>query len=138
MGIKITGYERTPSPQQLHPDVIKRECSGEKTGCFLWDYDVNGDDVKFITKILVRNDLSKSELPDVLDHERQHWRDFNRRALEFKAAVERAIKQGQDPQIDDRLAWMLYDYCQDSAAFHRRIGRMSFTICDRPGNDRPK
>lgn len=138
MGIKITGFERPPTPQHMPPDVIKRECSGEKTGCFLWDYDVNGDDVKFKTRLLVRNNLSRSELPDVLEHERHHWRDFNRLAGELKAAVEKAVKAGRDPQIDNRLEWMLYDYCRDAAAFHRRIGKMSFEMCDQPSGDRPK
>ncbi|PWT93654.1 MAG: hypothetical protein C5B55_04135 [Blastocatellia bacterium] len=138
MGIKITGFDKPPSPQSLPSDVIAKECSGEKNGCFLWNYDVNGDNVKFKTRILLRNDLSKSELPDVLEHERHHWRDFNRLAVELKAAVEKAAKAGQDPQIDDRLEWMLYDYCRAAAAFHRQIEHMSFEICDQPKNDRPK
>lgn len=70
---------------------------------FFWDYAVNGDNLKFTAKILVRNNLTKSELRDVLDHERQHWRDFDRRAADLKAAVEKATKEGRDPLLDDRL-----------------------------------
>jgi hypothetical protein len=138
MCVKISGFQKPPPPQSLHPDVVKEECSGEKSGCFLWDYNVNGDNLKFTTRILVRNNLSKSELRDVLDHEHQHWRDFNRRAVALKAAVEKAIKEGRDQLLDDRLEWMLYDYCQDSAAFHRKIGRLSFDTCREPSSTRPK
>jgi len=138
MGLKFTGFEHMPAPQQKAPEVVASECpDGEKTGCFLWDYDSQDDKVKFTTKILVRNDLSKSELKDVLAHERQHWSDFNRRASEVKAAAIKAEKEGKDTAIDDRLEWMMYDYCQDAAAYHRRLGRISFDWCREPRSKRP-
>lgn len=138
MAFKCTGFEHPPSPQSLPPDVVKKECDGEKTSCFLWRYDVDEGNVKFSTRILVRNDLTKKELPDVLDHESQHWRHFNQRAAAFKAAVEKAIKAGHDPALDDRLDWMTYDYCRDSAAFHRRIERFPIAVCYEPSSERPK
>jgi hypothetical protein len=138
MGIKITGYEHPPTPQQLSPDVIKKECpAGESKGCFLWDYDHTDDVVKFTPRILARNDLAKDDLSKVLEHERQHWRDFNRRASELKTAVDRAVKAGQDPRVDDRLDWMLYDYCQDAITFHRKIENLVFDSCKEPDSKRP-
>src|SRR5262245_18801377 len=127
MGIKITGYERPPAPEQLSPDVIKKECpAGESNGCFLWDYDHTDDVVTFKARILARNDLKNDELNKVLEHERHHWRDFNKRASEVKAGVDQAVKAGRDPRVDDRLDWMLYDYCRDAIAFHRSIDVLVF------------
>jgi hypothetical protein len=137
MGTKFSGYERPPAPQQRPKDVIVRECPGETNGCFLWDYDHTDDVVTFKTRILARNDLSRDELNKVLEHERQHWRDFNRLASEVKAAVDHAVKAGQDPRVDERLEWMLYDYCQAAIAFHRRIGNMVFDSCREPDSKRP-
>jgi len=138
MAFKCTGFEKPPTPSQLHPDVVKKECDGERTSCFLWEYDLNGDNLTFKTRMLVRNDLTKKELPDVLEHERQHWRDFNRRAVALKDAVEQAIKAGRDPALVERLDWMKYDYCTDSAAFHRKIERFPIAVCFKPSSDRPK
>ena len=138
MAFKCTGFEHAPKPDHLHPDVVKKECSGEKTSCFLWNYDVNGDNLKFTTRILVRDDLPRSELSDVLDHEHHHWRDFHRRSVDLKTAVEKAIKDGREPALDDRLDWMMYDYCTDSATFHRKIERYPIAICLEPNTARPK
>ena len=138
MAFKCTGFEHAPSPQQLPPAVVKKECSGEETSCFLWDYEVKDDKLKFTTRILVRNDLRKTELADVLAHERHHWRDFQNRAIKLKDAVEKALKAGRDPALDDRLEWMLYDYCKDSAAFHRSIERYPIPICFEPKSTRPE
>lgn len=137
MGVKFSGYEHPPSPKQLAPDVITRECPGERNGCFLWDYDSTDGVVTFKTRILIRNDLSKTEFNDVLEHERHHWRDFNKRANEVKKAVDHAAGAGQDPRVDDRLEWMLYDYCQDAIDFHRKIGNLVFDSCKKPDGDRP-
>ena len=134
----MSGHEHAPAPQQLHPDVIKRDCSGEETGCFLWDYDVTDGVVKFKTRILVRTDVSGAKLQDVLQHERHHWSDFNRRAVALKAAAEKAVKEGRDPELDDRLEWMLYDYCKDAEAYHRSLDRLSFDSCSEPRTTRPK
>lgn len=138
MGIKFSGYEHAPTPRAVSKDVIQRECQGEKTGCFLWDYDSQDDKVTFTTKILVRDDLSKQELPDVLQHERHHYDDFRRRAFEVKTAVEKAVKAGKDPALDDRLEWMMYDYCMDAVAYHRKLDRLVFDSCSAPKSDRPK
>ena len=142
MTLKFSGHEAFPKPTKVSAAEVEGNCSGEKNGCFLWDYEwTNEDDVltvKFKNSVLIIDTLTESEQKDVLSHETRHWQIFQRYAIELKAALEKIVKEGGGPDMDNRLEWLRYDICRENAAFHREVERFPIKICFEPTSTRPK
>ena len=82
MTLKFSGHEAFPKPTKVSAAEVEGKCSGEKNGCFLWDYEwTNEGDVltvKFKNSVLIMDTLTQSEQKDVLSHETRHWQIFQR------------------------------------------------------------
>ena len=144
MKLKFSGHESLPTPIKVSAEELKKKCS-DKNGCFKWEdseWKIEDDVliVRFRTSVLILDKLTESERKDVLAHEKRHWQILQRRALELKAALEKIIKEGRDPEpeMDARWEWMKYDICRDDAAFHREVERYPIPTCVEPSNPRPK
>ena len=58
--------------------------------------------VQFQPPIYINSALTDSDRTDALNHERWHFRDFRRRAIQLQRALAGAIRARRDPQMDDR------------------------------------
>jgi hypothetical protein len=144
MKLKFSGHERFPTPTKVSAEELKKKCS-EKNGCFEWkdsEWKIEDDVliVRFGTNVFILDKLTENERKDVLAHEKRHWENFQRHVLELKAALEKIIKAGRDPEpeMDARWEWMKYDICRADAAFHREVERFPIPVCLEPSSTRPK
>src|SRR5262245_49037851 len=141
MKLKMTGHDKTDTKYVTAKEVKKVSDGASSKGYFHSDIDWNdsGDPIELtITNtIYISNELTAQEQKDVEAHERQHFADFKKLAEKMKTDIERALRNGKDPQIADRVAWLIYDRCQTSAAFHRKTAGYSVEICFAPSSDRP-
>jgi len=142
MKLKMTGHNTTKT-SYVTAEELKKVSNGVSTkGYFDSDIDRNDSDDPIVltikNTIYINDKLTGQEKKDVEAHERQHFGDFKKLAEKMKTDIERALRNGKDPQIADRVDWLIYDRCQTSAAFHRKTAGYSVEICFAPTSDRPK
>ncbi len=121
---------------------LGRRCRGRHgdTGCFYhhgnWTENNGVLTVSFNPTIYINSALTVEARTEALRHEQRHVRDFRTQATQMHRALARVIRARQDPQMDARWRWFLYDLCTDSARFHRSI-RSPVEICSQPTGSRP-
>src|SRR5215471_18606017 len=136
MKLKMTGHDKT-NTRYVTAEEVKKASNGVSTKGY-FDSDINWNDsgdpiVLTITNTTyINKTLAGQEKKDVEAHEGQHFVDFRRLAEQMKKDIERALKDGKDPQIADRVDWLIFDRCQTSAAFHRQTAGYSVEICWAP------
>ena len=140
MKLKMTG-QNTTSVRYVTAQELKKVSSGNSKGYFDTDIEWNDKEdpitVTFKNTIYINEALDKKLKKDVEAHERRHFSDFKVLAAKLKADIDKALNERRDPQIGDRIDWLIYDRCQKSAAFHRQGDGYSVEICDRPSSSRP-
>jgi len=141
MRLVFQGHTRSRTVSVAASDLGRR-CRGRHgdTGCFYhhgnWTENNDVLTVSFNPTIYINNALTGAARTNALLHEQRHYRDFRTRATRMQQALARAIRARQDPQMDARWTWFLYDLCTDSAAFHRSVGS-PVEICTEPTASRP-
>jgi hypothetical protein len=142
MKLTLSGHEQFPMPTRVPGKEVEQKCAGEQNGCFLWDGEWSNTagvlTVKFKNRVLVKDNLTEAQRRDVLEHEKRHWEIFQRHALDLKAALERAMKDGRELDMANRWDWLKYDIFQGDALLHRQTGRFPIKICFAPTTPRPK
>jgi len=142
MKLKMTGHDTTKTSYVTAEELKKVSNGVSSKGYFGSDIDWNDSDDPIVltikNTIYINKELTGQEKKDVEAHERQHFADFKKLAGKMKTDIERALRNKKDPQIADRVDWLIYDRCQTSAAFHRETAGYSVEICFAPTSDRPK
>ena len=140
MKLKMTGHDKTGT-RYVSAEELKKVSGGNSKGFF--DTDIQWNDAKdpitvtFKNTIFINKTLTGKEKKDVEAHEQRHFSDFKALAAQLKKGIEAALNAGRDPQMSDRIDWLLFDRCQKSAAFHRQTAGYSVEICSQPGSKRP-
>lgn len=137
--LKMTGHDKKVRKYVSAEDLKKR--FGNSKGYFdsEFEWDDSGDPIvlKIKNTMYIDKDLSAKEKKAVEAHETQHFKDFKALASKMKTAIEQALKAGRDAQMQDRIDWLKYDRCLESADFHRKTAGYSVEQCDQPGSKRP-
>jgi hypothetical protein len=142
-----------PKVKEVTERELMQVSGGNKKGFFKLNPDWNDPNefVKYLTLkfepvIYINKDLPKTPDTDkgipskaeVLKHEKQHNTDWKKLAEALKAAVDNALKKGKDAEINDRMAWFLYDGCVKSKNFHSSVKGYDVETCSQPTVKRPK
>ena len=142
MKLKMTGHDKTKTRYVSAKELKKVSDGVSSQGYFHSDIDWNDADDPIVVTITnttyINEDLTGQAKKDVEAHEHQHFVDFKKLAEQMKTDIEKALRAKKDPQIADRVEWLIYDRCQTSAAFHRETAGYSVEICFAPSSDRPK
>lgn len=126
----------------INASNLGQRCRGRhgNTGCFVhhgsWTEKNGVLTIQFNPIIYLNRTLTGQSRSEVLRHEQRHYRDFRQQATWLYNNLVRSIQRHQDPQMDARWAWFLYDLCTDSAVYHRQIGA-TVEICMQPAGHRP-
>jgi hypothetical protein len=138
--LKMTGHDKT-TKKYVSAEELKKVSGGNSKGFFATDTNWNdsGDPivVTFTNTTFINKTLAGKEKSDVETHEGKHFSDFKALATKMKADIEKALKARLDPQMQDRIDWLLFDRCLKSAALHRQTAGFSVEICDKPSSTRP-
>ena len=140
MKLKMTGHDRT-TMRYVSAEELKRVSDGNSMGYFKSDIDWNDSDDPIVVTIVnttyINKTLTGQQKKDVETHEKKHFDDFKGLAEQVKKEIDAALKAGRDPQIQDRIDWLIYDRCRKSATFHRQTSGYSVEICFQPSSTRP-
>jgi hypothetical protein len=140
MKLKMSGHDKT-STKYVTPEELKKVSGGNTKGWFdsYIEFNDSGDTitVTITNTTYINKTLTGQEKKDVEVHEARHFSDFKALANAMKKDVEAALKAGADPQLQDRVDWLIYDRCVKSAAFHRSTAGYSVEICSKPSSKRP-
>ncbi|MBL8228534.1 MAG: hypothetical protein JNL98_08655 [Bryobacterales bacterium] len=147
MTLTFTGHDINPPPV-VHLDRVRAEY-GDREGAFIHgggcstDHEPFSDTIStvnvwFNPQIQILNGLDVVTEQRVLRHEEQHHRDFMEIAQRLHQRLDRAVRQNQDPQLNDRWAWFLYDLKTRANRYHQQTGEgvvvpVSEPDCPRPG-----
>lgn len=141
MRLNFQGHTRSRTIS-VEAASLGQNCRGRhgNTGCFVhngsWTENNDVLTVRFQPTIYLNRELNGNARTNALQHEQHHYQDFRRRATQLQRALAASIRRRQDPQMNARWTWFLYDICTDSAAFHRLIGS-PVEICMTPSANRP-
>jgi hypothetical protein len=131
---------RTVQVRRASEDEIRRT-AGDRRGAFAHngEWESRGEvlTVTFRPVILINQTLDQHTSRLVEAHERKHFQDFQSLAHEMATALQRAIQEGRDPQMETRWEWFEYDYCRASENYHRKLPNWSVGLCLAPSHTRP-
>lgn len=140
MRLVFTGHQGSPRITHV-AQAPNRPSYGDSNGTFNHNgsYYQEGEvlTVTFSPVIEIVNGLDPTAETAVRAHEEQHRRDFVQRAQRLQAALQRAVQQRRDPEIDLRWEWFTYDLQEDANRFHQRTGQGDVRPAMQPRRPRP-
>ena len=135
MKLKMTGHEKT-TMRYVSAEELKRVSDGNSMGYFKSDIDWNDSADPIVVTIVnttyINRTLTGQKKNDVEAHEKKHFADFKGLAEQMKKEIDAALKAGRDPQMQDRMDWLVYDRCRKSATFHRQTADYSCLLYTSP------
>ena len=141
MQLVFSGHHVSPPPVRYVGEHLDRPTYGDSDGCFLHhgSYYQEQDvlTVAFSPEILVVRGLDPVAESAVLTHEEEHYRDFEHQADRMRQAIQRAIAQGRELEIDVRWDWFTYDLREAANRYHQRTGQGDIIPNTEPGVPRP-
>lgn len=118
-----------------------RRTAGDRRGAFAHNgaWKIRGEvlTVTFRPVILINQTLDQRTSRSVEAHERRHFQDFQRLANEMATALQGALKEGRDPQMETRWEWFNHDCCRTFENYHRSLPDWSVRPCLAPSSARP-
>jgi hypothetical protein len=140
MRLVFRGHHGSPRVSHLG-QLPARPSFGDSNGSFnhngVYSEDGNVLTVTFSPQIQIVNGLDSATEARVRAHEEEHRRDFVQQAERLRMALQRAVQQGRDHQIDLRWDWFNYDLQQAANRYHQRVGQGDIRVSIQPGRPRP-
>jgi hypothetical protein len=141
MRLVFSGHHVNPVPVLYVDRRLGTPTYGDTNGSFRHNGTYNQDQdvltVSFNLEILLVSGLDPATEASVRAHEAEHRRDFAQQAERLRQAIQRALHQGRDHQIDARWDWFNYDLREAANEYHRRVGQGDIIPNVEPGRPRP-
>jgi len=141
MRLVFNGHRVNPPPVRHVGAQIARPTYGDTNGSFQHhgSYYLENDvlTVSFNPEIQIVTGLDAATETRVLAHEREHGRDFREKAERLRQALQAAIQQGRDHQIDARWEWFTYDLREAANRYHQRTQQGDVVPINEPSMPRP-